>query len=547
MTNNSAVEKHDFAAAAASNFDELALNDTGYCNLCGEKAESKCDRCGDFYCSEFCQRRDWQNHRYICFPMPKLVKTRRQCSSSKTEIAREESQPQTIVNNELKVQQNSNLPPHGSCVLLTGFKSSNRCFIRSTNPSTLAENKRVLNEIHEFGKKSGAFSENPKTNAYALALKEDKWCRVQILGGRKENYYRIRFMDFGEISKRYLKDLRRVSRAIINLPCFNSVVQLKDIVNFSSDLKLLESLTKYTNMEYRVEFVEPDEAGGNVKLYNWQNNTLLNSLILESMSNLKSDKDMELVSTTSSLSNSNEVQNNGFEKPVMNGNSNKKDSEKNSSTAENNTESVVSHSIVNPAAKKKPAVSPRQIQMHKPCLQPPFEIIPLNEKDRNCKIIIVDDSYTGSGYIGCLLNKNCENLNDISKFLQEYKVSDQSYKPKINEYCLAMFENDWYRAKVVEIISEDKFLVVYIDFTNEMELPSKLIRRYPMSLTLPCYTTLCALDGLPEDISDELKDFLEQNCKSFTHLNIENIRSVDGVCYVESKELLNKMRNAKLL
>ncbi|KAI8123041.1 hypothetical protein FF38_11696 [Lucilia cuprina] len=547
MTNNSSEEKHDLAgAAAASNFDELALNDTGFCNLCGDKAESKCDRCGDFYCSEFCQRRDWQNHRYICFPMPKLVKSRI-VSSLKMEVAREESHQQTIPNNELKVQQNSNLPTHGSCVLLTGFKSTNRCFIRSTNPSSLAENKKILNEIHEFGKKSGAFSENPKTNAYALALREDKWCRVQILGGRKENYHRIRFIDFGEISRRYLKDLRRVSRAIINLPCFNNVVQLKDIVNFSSDIKLLESLNKFANMEYRVEFVEPDEAGGNVKLYNWQNNTLLNTLILDLMKNQKSDKDIELVSTTSSLSNSNEVQCNGLEKPPMNGNSNKKDSDNNSSTAENKVESVVSQSVVNPPAKKKPAASPRQIQMHKPCLQPPFEIIPINEKDRNCKIIIVDDSYTGSGYIGCLLDKYCENLNAISKFLQDYKVSDQAYKPKINEYCLAMFENDWYRAKVVEIISEDKFLVVYIDFTNEMELSSKLIRRYPMSLTMPCYTTICALDGLPEDISDELKDFLEQNCKSFTRLNIENIRSVDDVCYVESKELLNKMRKAKLL
>lgn len=60
---------------------------------------------------------------------------------------------------------------------------------------------------------------------------------------------------------------------------------------------------------------------------------------------------------------------------------------------------------------------------------------------------------------------------------------------------MASYENEWYRAKVVEILSDDKFLVVYIDFTNEMELTSESIRRYPMSLTSPCYTTLCAIDG----------------------------------------------------
>lgn len=60
----------------------------------------------------------------------------------------------------------------------------------------------------------------------------------------------------------------------------------------------------------------------------------------------------------------------------------------------------------------------------------PFEIIPLNENDSSCKIVIVDNSYIGSGYIGCLLEKYCENLGAISKFLKEYAVGDQSYKPK---------------------------------------------------------------------------------------------------------------------
>lgn len=66
---------------------------------------------------------------------------------------------------------------------------------------------------------------------------------------------------------------------------------------------------------------------------------------------------------------------------------------------------------------------------------------------------------------------------------------------RLEEYCIAEFESEWYRGKVVEVLDEDKFLIAYIDFTNECELTSASIRRYPMSLTIPCCTNLCAIDG----------------------------------------------------
>lgn len=66
---------------------------------------------------------------------------------------------------------------------------------------------------------------------------------------------------------------------------------------------------------------------------------------------------------------------------------------------------------------------------------------------------------------------------------------------RLEEYCIAEYESEWYRGKVVEILDEDKFLVAYIDFTNECELTSASIRRYPMSLNIPCCTNLCAIEG----------------------------------------------------
>ena len=53
-----------------SNKEMLQLNGDGPCTLCGTKSVCKCERCGDLYCSPQCQRKDWPNHRYICFPIP---------------------------------------------------------------------------------------------------------------------------------------------------------------------------------------------------------------------------------------------------------------------------------------------------------------------------------------------------------------------------------------------------------------------------------------------------------------------------------------------
>lgn len=40
------------------------------CNLCCKKADLRCERCGDYYCSAECQRKDWRAHKPNCFPMP---------------------------------------------------------------------------------------------------------------------------------------------------------------------------------------------------------------------------------------------------------------------------------------------------------------------------------------------------------------------------------------------------------------------------------------------------------------------------------------------
>lgn len=42
----------------------------------------------------------------------------------------------------------------------------------------------------------------------------------------------------------------------------------------------------------------------------------------------------------------------------------------------------------------------------------------------------MDNSFIESAYVGCLLEKYCENLKAVTTFLNDYKIDDQPYKPK---------------------------------------------------------------------------------------------------------------------
>ncbi|EDX13009.1 GD20465 [Drosophila simulans] len=46
------------------------------CVICGTLARLMCQRCGEPYCKEECQRYDWQRHKYFCIVMPPLVAIR---------------------------------------------------------------------------------------------------------------------------------------------------------------------------------------------------------------------------------------------------------------------------------------------------------------------------------------------------------------------------------------------------------------------------------------------------------------------------------------
>lgn len=40
------------------------------CAVCTKFGDYVCERCGETYCSKFCQLSDWREHRKFCMPVP---------------------------------------------------------------------------------------------------------------------------------------------------------------------------------------------------------------------------------------------------------------------------------------------------------------------------------------------------------------------------------------------------------------------------------------------------------------------------------------------
>lgn len=276
------------------------------------------------------------------------------------------------------------LPPDGSTVVVTGFKSANRCYVRSADPSVTEEYQKILKKLDNFGKHSNDVTGVPKANTYAIAQRDDKWCRVQILSARPDNRIRVHFIDYGTVGVRYLRELRRISGAMSSLPCYIHMVQLHDVTIYSMQTKLLEQISQNVDKEFKIHFVPSDTLGGNIELYHMDTNKLLNVEILK-MCQEFSEKETEHNSTTS---NDNDVVDNevgaspGKEKQTQSSplRTTKKDAvqtengtpgkkiESENTTPVNNNITVSPGSSGSVAKKKNLPPAPRQIP--KPCLVP---------------------------------------------------------------------------------------------------------------------------------------------------------------------------------
>ena len=81
-----------------------------------------------------------------------------------------------------------------------------------------------------------------------------------------------------------------------------------------------------------------------------------------------------------------------------------------------------------------------------------------------------------------IMNENLVQLNLLQqKMTSHYEKSRQEWTPNLNSVCAALYEEDgvWYRALVVEVVSESKCKVHFVDFGNTELVDANFIQPLP--------------------------------------------------------------------
>ncbi|EDW96517.2 uncharacterized protein LOC6536214 [Drosophila yakuba] len=283
----------------------------GKCVYCAVAAERICQRCGDFYCSKDCQRKDWLRHRYICIPLPALVYPNAynvfqsdgettlegSCSVNADKSAVEASPlpinrsaiiPDlkcdnagsirlTAANNDVPIPlhtsnsissrnndtngkqktispPNANMPPSGGVVYIAAFSSSNRCYIRDASESADIAFVRVCQQVNTTAKNLPKIN-NPPPVGFCLARHNDKYWRARVWKSGKQKYCLL-LVDLGIVKPVTSSDLKAISFELLSLPCFLRLVQLKNVLNYDFSNDVIAFHSQFVGKKYMLTYIK---------------------------------------------------------------------------------------------------------------------------------------------------------------------------------------------------------------------------------------------------------------------------------------------------
>ncbi|XP_036317507.1 uncharacterized protein LOC118732488 [Rhagoletis pomonella] len=501
-----------------------------------------CQRCMDFYCSPECQRKDWQRHRYICFAMPGLISA---CINSDHGEA-----PAKHLDNEKldkfstgALPQSEGIGSGSECkgidtvkehktfepVTILGFISSNICFVRLVKDTEA--HLTTLKKIDAIGREAPLLDIFPSAHTLALTLYNGMFSRVEVLSFPDQKHAKVLHCDYGVVATIEISDLRVAAGDILKLPRFSMMVKLHNVNEYSPTETLTSFLNQFEGIECQMRYCVLPVGEDEVEL-----------AILGSRRNINE----EVVKFCSKIALTNSLR------------SNHKTIEKEVGQHENEipTEAGKADMLLD-LNHNSPYQSAVQMAIStncgenfgdKPIISPPFEIYVFKSDLINFKVVVLDTSALNYGYIGCIAETDLKYLVKVQEYLSRYKDNKQYYSPKLHEYCLARFENEWYRARAVKVNDNARYTVVYLDFTNESVLTSKDIRRYPVDLNGACRTNLCLIDGLPTSLKNEHVNFLKKEITTESKLLIDRVKEiVQQIVVVECQHIIKKMLNLGLI
>lgn len=123
----------------------------------------------------------------------------------------------------------------------------------------------------------------------------------------------------------------------------------------------------------------------------------------------------------------------------------------------------------------------------------------------NISVMVIDCSTVGTGYFSAFDPKlSVEHMKNYAtkydKAIVDYAARTDigsEYCPKVNEVCIAIFEEDglWYRCFCVERFDNDMFLLIFLDYGNFIKSHKSKIRKITKELMFPSNCNSCIIQG----------------------------------------------------
>ncbi|XP_015176240.1 PREDICTED: MATH and LRR domain-containing protein PFE0570w-like [Polistes dominula] len=133
-----------------------------------------------------------------------------------------------------------------------------------------------------------------------------------------------------------------------------------------------------------------------------------------------------------------------------------------------------------------------------------IDALPLGNIGDTVKVVILHVIEENSEYFMC--NLDLELITHVHEILpqlmKEYCESTEYYIPRLHELCLALFQDNWYRALCLSVDeSKDTVTLFYIDYGNCEEVLYENVRPMTSDFLKPCYlANMCNIVNLlPEE------------------------------------------------
>ncbi|XP_031621641.1 tudor domain-containing protein 1-like [Contarinia nasturtii] len=171
---------------------------------------------------------------------------------------------------------------------------------------------------------------------------------------------------------------------------------------------------------------------------------------------------------------------------------------------------------------------------------------------KNVQLFILDNSLM---HIGCFsaikasdVNLLTENDNLINDRAAEFE-GGLPFCPTDHEVCLAKcLEDDrWYRAISQSKTSEGKYNLLYIDYGSMETVQKERIRELEEAYFFPCITSLCFIDGLPNELQPKQVSRLKALIEPYKNMVFNEVIYTGEDALVKADKIIQTLKAEGLL